>query len=167
MTAPAIVFSATSQNGRRSVTVVCRDETWQAPARGLPRGHLTHLGDAGGTSAYEFIPDAQAQTWVLWEYGQSGHAPVEGAVVAVCADMQNFSSSASILVLGPVAVLKWVGYKGRSTAYTLYREGLPQTLSEGQLLALGLIQPEKIKPVEAPAPVSSAMAEALKRAGLA
>lgn len=169
MTAPSpkIVFTSTSQNGRSTLEIVCRDATWQAPAKGLPRGYIVPLGVVGGTHAYEFVPDETAGTWCLWGSGQNCHAAIEGAVQVIDLDMQGFGSRAEILALGPVAILRGIGYKGRSSWYTLYREGVEQPLSEGQQLALGLIKPAtEPKPVPAPPAVSGAMAEALKRAGL-
>lgn len=162
------VFSSTSQNGRTTLEIVCRDDTWQAPAKGLPRGHIVSLGVVGGTHAYEFVPDETAGTWCLWGSGQTCHAAIEGAVQVIDLDMQGFGGSrAEILTLGPVAILKGIGYKGRSTWYTLYREGVEQRLTEGELLALGLIKPATApKPVVAPPALSGAMAEALRRAGL-
>lgn len=156
------VWECRSTNGRWGAQIACATESSQEfswPARGTLRG----LGKAAGIECFEFAADSTAATWIL--PGGDVEA-VEGATRAYHESLQS-GSAGSILVLGPVALVRWQSYRGRSARYRLYVEGAEQDAPPSVLIALGLVQPDKAPaPIAAPEPVSGAFADALRAAGV-
>lgn len=153
-----IVFSARSTNGRWGVDVVSATPVQKWPARGA----LVPLGRTAGVWAFRFDADESAASWVFPV--EREYAPVEGATLAWSSDLQS-GRVASVLVLGPTAVLRWRGYKGRSGGFELVREGRIEPLPPGIALALGLVEPGTApEPIPAPPEPSGALQDALQDA---
>lgn len=94
----------------------------------------------------------------------AGYTPVEGATAPYSAGLQG-GKDASILVLGPRALVKWSGYRGRSGGYYLFRDGVREVAPPALLLALGKISADvQPRSIQAPPLLSTAMAEAMERA---
>ena len=155
------VWSVTSTNGRWGIEIVSPAEgeiKWPA------RGTLKSLGSIEGRDVFRFDPDDGSQTWVL---PGRDLEPLSGASTAIKMSLQS-SDSGTIMILGPQAAVRSWGYKGRSSHVTLYLEGVAQDCPASILLALGLIEAQgKLIEIPPPPPVSGAMAEALRKAGLA
>ena len=172
-----VIWSARSTNGRWGAEIVSAIPVPPLDQGGMPgmvtsigrnqirwplRGRLTPLGTAAGIASFHFDADESAATWVL---PGADARPVEGATEAWCESLQS-SAMGSILLLGPTAIVKMVGYKGRSAHFVLYKEGERQDVPTSVLLALGLIEPaETPAPIEPPPAPSGALADALRRAG--
>lgn len=152
----------TSTNGRWGISVVGDVPDEFKLSSGPVRGTAQPLGTVEGHSVFRLCPDDQAQSWVLVG---SDLVAVEGATV-VCAQSLQSSDNCSILLLGPMAVVKSYGYKRRNYQVTLYSEGQAQDCPAPVLLALGLLPAQDVPAVQPPPPASSAFAEALRRAGL-
>lgn len=157
--APAILWQRHSTNGRWGIALV-------GPAGAeLPcQGSVRHLGQVAGVSTWLLEP-GETGTWVIAAGDITVHG---GATVAESMDLQS-SDTATILVLGPQAVVEHHGYKRRSSDVLDYIDGQHQTIPGPVLLAMGLLQPQQgeVIAVEPPPVLRGAMAAAfasLKRA---
>ena len=152
------VWECSSTNGRWGAVIVSpssEEVSWPA------QGHLEHKGQTDGREVFVFRPDSEAATWVL----PGGDIEViEGAAVAYSKPLQS-SRAGTILVLGPTAIIRAWGYKGRSSHITLWLDGTPQDCPGTVLVALGLIDGGKTKEIPPPPPSSGALADALRKAG--
>lgn len=160
MSAPAVLQSAQSTNGRWGLALV-------GPADAtLPcRGTVVSLGTVAGMETWRLIQDESAETWVLWAEDVTAHG---GATIAADVLLQS-NGRATILVLGPEAVVEHHGYKRRSSRLVAYIEGRPAEIPAPVLLAMGLVVPEgsPARAIEPPPPLAGAMAgafAALRRA---
>lgn len=157
-----IVFREISQNGFRGLEIV--SGTAEAPARGsfVARGSLRPLGTTAGVRSFEFTASDEADTWVLAT--RQDVEPIEGATLATRVDLCG-DRYASVIVMGPLAIVREWGYKRRSSRFVMYRGGEEQEVPPSVLLALGLIEPESAPEAIAPPPApSGAFAEALAAA---
>lgn len=170
MNALSVIWKTRSTNGRWGAEIVSEfpvpslDQGGCNAIRWPLRGRLTPLGKAAGIDSFRFDADESAPTWVL---PGGDLRPIEGATEAWSQYLQS-NASGTILVLGAIAILKNVGYKGRSAHFVLYQEGERQDAPASVLLALGLIEPkEPPPPIAAPPAPSGALQDALRRAGMA
>jgi hypothetical protein len=175
MNALSVVWSCRSTNGRWGAEIVSAslavpplDQGGSHSIRWPQRGTLTPLGTAAGIAAFRFEADDSAATWVLPMDGSGEPCqPVDGVTIAWSEGLQS-GRSGDILVLGQVALVKMIGYRGRSSRYVLYRAGEREDAPTSILLALGLIEPKEAPaPIEPPPAPSGALQEALQKAGLA
>ena len=112
-----------SQNGRWGVELVDWPESDWYGARGCHRGAVKPLGVLSSVSTYQFVPDDQADTWVL--VGEDVD-PVEGATTVVSTDLQG-NSYCSILLLSEYAILRRYQYKRRGSECELWGGGQAPT----------------------------------------
>lgn len=152
--------SWTSTNGRYGMDVLAPEDFVQVDGV-LQEGVVSDLGTVANRRVLRFTPKPGAGTYIL--FGADG---LDGGTIIEDLNLQS-SNSASVSIVGRMAVAKYMGYKGRSISYTLYKDGKAVELQEAQLLALGLIKPS-VKPVEIPPPppMPSAMADAFAALGL-
>lgn len=145
------LFSARSTNGQRGLSLVGPSGV-TLPARGA----LRHVGNVAGAVTYEFTP-GESTTWVLVGGDVTVHG---GATLAASVDLQS-SQVASLVLLGPQAVVEHHGYKRRSSRIVAYAEGGEIDIPAPVLAAMGLLQATgTIAPVEAPRPLGGSMAAA-------
>ena len=153
----------TSTNGWRGIDILVPEKDYEdvEECEGLPEGDLRDCGKTAGRRVLVFTPRPGAGTYLSF-----ATEVVEGGTTVCKIDLQS-NKSITVSMLGPVAITRSYGYKGRSTTITLWRDGQRVELSESHLLALGLIEPDTA-PVDipAPAPVSSATADQLRKQGL-
>jgi len=121
------------------------------------QGILDTLGSVSGIETYRFTP-GETGTWVLAGGDLQPHG---GATLVKTMDLQS-SSSATILLLGPEAVVEHHGYKRRSSRFVAYVSGVPRDIPAAVLLAMGLVSPEKgpVSHIDPPPALSGAMASA-------
>ena len=158
-----------STNGRWGAEVFAPDGAMEGQHCGYGddtiRGTIEDKGTVGSFRSFVVHPDSTADTWI--SFAERETEVIAGATLVWGRGLQSGQYGA-ILLLGPVAVIKSYGYKGRSSWMTLYKNGVAQKLTAAHLVALGLVEPDKEpEPVAAPPEVDGAMAAALRRAGLA
>lgn len=154
-----VIFEARSTNGRWGLAIVGPEGT-KLPAQ----GRLASLGAVAGIETYHFIP-GETGTWILAGGDLQPHG---GATMVKTMDLQS-SSSATILLLGPEAVVEHHGYKRRSSRFTAYMTGEAREIPASILLAMGIVAPESAPaaPIEPPPALSGAMANAFAKLGRA
>lgn len=145
------IFSARSTNGRWGLAVVGPEET-TFPAQ----GSLRHVGKVAGMATYEFTP-GDTGAWVAVAGDVTVHG---GATLVACEDLQS-SHVASLLLLGPEAVVEHHGYKRRSSRVVAYVSGVETDIPGTVLAAMGLLQVDgEVIAVEPPPVLGGAMAAA-------
>lgn len=148
------IFRAVAQNGRSGLAVVGPAGT-VFPAQ----GNLRHIGRVAGLATYEFLA-GETGTWVVTAEDVTVHG---GATLVADADLQG-NSSASLLLLGPIAVVEHHGYKRRGSRLYAYRDGTEADVPSSVLAAMGLVQASgEVIPVAPPPALSGAMAAAFGR----
>ena len=127
------------------------------PDRGGPiqRGTIRALGHVAGFECFQFEPDPAANTWIYAAVADV--EPVHGATTVARRSMQS-NAFAVVLLLSDLAVVRWTGYKGRSSGYRQIVNGEESRMSRAALLAAGLIEPATPpEPVEAPPAAPAAL----------
>lgn len=172
-----IIYKTRSTNGRWGVDIVSTSyglgphpihgrEAILAPA-GEPcdfplRGRISDLGEVDGVRVFRIEHDPEAPTWLA--FGQV----VSGGTQILSMSLQSHREL-HLAVIGPAAILRREGYRGRWSETFLVREGVEQDLSPSQLLALGLIEPDQapqsVDPVQA-LPLETEMARKLRALNL-
>ncbi|RPI53456.1 MAG: hypothetical protein EHM49_04325 [Deltaproteobacteria bacterium] len=154
------VWHVSSTNGWWGIAIASLTEDPQWPARGT----LVSLGRIEGRDCFRFDADESAQTWVL---PGGDISPLSGASTVISVGLQS-NRSGAILLLGPRAVVKFVGYKGRSSSVSLYVDGKCRDVPGAVMLALGLVEAKEGSLIEIPPiPATSGIMEAaLRKAGL-
>jgi hypothetical protein len=146
------IFRDRSTNGRWGLAVVGPEGT-TFPAQ----GSLRHIGEVAGMATYEFTP-GETGTWAM-------AIPAEvvvhgGATLVASVDLQS-SAVASLLLLGPEAVIERFGYKRRSSHISAYVAGVETDIPGTVLAAMGLLQAKgEVVVVEPPPVLGCAMAAA-------
>ena len=149
-----MIFEARSTNGRWGMAIVGPEGT-KLPAQ----GSLASLGTVAGIETYLFTP-SETGTWILAGGDLQPHG---GATTVRTMNLQS-SSSATILLLGPEAVVEQYGYKRRSSRFVAYVAGEAQDIPASILLAMGIIAPESAPAaIEPPPALSGAMANAFAK----
>lgn len=150
-----LIFDARSTNGRWGLAIV-GPEGARLPAQ----GSLVSLGTVAGIETYRFTP-GDTGTWVLAGGDLQPHG---GATLVASRDLQS-SQFATILLLGPEAVVEQHGYKRRSSRFVAYVAGEARDIPASILLAMGLIAPESAPaaPIEPPPALTGAMAGAFAK----
>lgn len=147
----AEIFSARSTNGRWGLAVVGPQGT-TLPAQ----GSLRHIGKVAGMVTYEFVP-GETGTWVVTAEDVTVHG---GATLVDCMDLQS-SRVASLLLLGPQAVVEHHGYKRRSSRIVAYVSGVETSIPATVLAAMGLLKADgESIAIEPPPALGGAMAAA-------
>lgn len=146
------IFSARSTNGRWGLAVVGPEGT-RFPAQ----GSLRHVGKVAGMATYEFTP-GETGTWVATTAGDvTVHC---GATLVASEDLQS-SQVASLLLLGPEAVVEHHSYKRRGSRIVAYVAGVETDIPGTVLAAMGLLQADgEVVAVEPPPVLGGAMAAA-------
>lgn len=145
------LFSARSTNGRWGLAVVGPEGT-TFPSQ----GGLRHVGNVAGMATYEFTP-GETGTWAATAGDVTVHC---GATLVAREDLQS-SQVASLLLLGPQAVVEHHGYKRRSSRVLAYAAGVETDIPGTVLAAMGLLQPDgEVVAVEPPPVLGGAMAAA-------
>ena len=137
------LFAATSTNGNYGIALVGPEGT-TFPAE----GSIKHLGKVAGMATYEFTP-GETETWIY----VGGDVQVRGGATVVASEDLQSSRFASILLLGPEAIIETYGYKGRGTCIEAYVRGIRTDIPATVLAALGLIEAEGEIIAIAPPPV--------------
>lgn len=145
------LFSSRSTNGRWGLAVVGPEVT-KFPAQ----GSLRHVGRVAGMATYEFTP-GDTGTWVAVAGDVTAHG---GATLVASEDLQS-SQTASVLLLGPQAVVEHHGYKRRSSRVVAYVAGVETDIPGTVLAAMGLLIADgEVVAVEPPPILAGAMAAA-------
>jgi len=145
------IFSARSTNGRWGLAVVGPEGT-MFPAQ----GSLRHVGKVAGMATYEFTP-GETGTWVAVAEDVTVHG---GATLVASEDLQS-SQVASLLLLGPEAVVEHHGYKRRSSRIVAYVAGFETDIPVTVLAAMGLLNINgNVIAIEQPPVLDGAMAAA-------
>lgn len=145
------IFSARSTNGRCGLAVVGPEGT-TFPAQ----GGLRHIGRVAGMATYEFVP-GETGTWVA----VVGDVTVHGGATLVASEDLQSSQVASLLLLGPEAVVEHHGYKRRSSRVVAYVAGVETDIPGTVLAAMGLLKADgEVVAVEPPPALGDAMAAA-------
>ena len=145
------IFSARSTNGRWGLAVVGPEGT-VFPAQ----GSLRHVGKVAGMATYEFVP-GETGTWIATAGDVTVHG---GATLVASVDLQS-SQVASLLLLGPEAVVERHGYRRRSSHVVAYVAGVATDIPGTVLAAMGLLQAGgEVIAVEPPPVLGGAMAAA-------
>ena len=150
-----VIFEARSTNGRWGMAIVGPEGT-KLPAQ----GSLASLGTVAGIETYLFTP-SETGTWIL---AGGDLQPRGGATTVRTMNLQS-SSSATILLLGPEAVIEQYGYKRRSSRYVAYVNGEARDIPASILLAMGIIASESTPTTSIPPPpaLSNTMANAFSK----
>lgn len=145
------IFKAVSQNGRWGLAVVGQEGT-TFPAQ----GSLRPVGKVAGLATYEFVT-GETGTWVLVTDDVTVHG---GATLVESKDLQG-GQVASLLLLGPQAVVEHHGYKRRSSRIVAYVAGVEVLIPGTVLAAMGLLQADgEVAVVEPPPALEGSMAAA-------
>lgn len=145
------LFSARSTNGRWGLAVVGPAGT-VLPAQ----GSLTHVGLVGGLDTYQFLP-GETGRWVL----TAGDVTVHGGATLVAQKDLQSSQVASLLLVGPQAVVEHHGYRRRSSRVVALVGGVETDIHGTVLAAMGLIEAEgEVVAIEPPPALGGAMAAA-------
>lgn len=145
------IFSARSTNGRWGLAVVGPEGT-VFPAQ----GSLRHVGEVAGMTTYEFVP-GETGTWVT----TAEDVTIHGGATLVASENLQSSQIASLLLLGPQAVVEHHGYKRRGSSIVAYVEGVETDIPGTVLAAMGLLQTDgEVIAVEPPPVLGGAMAAA-------
>lgn len=145
------LFSAHSTNGRWGLAVVGPEGT-AFPAQ----GSLRHVGTIAGMVTYAFEP-GETETWVE----VAGDVTVHGGATLVAKEYLQSSQYASLLLLGPQAVIERHRYKRRSSRIVAYMAGIETDIPGTVLAAMGLLQAGgEVIAVKPPPALTGAMAEA-------
>ena len=146
------IFSARSTNGRWGLAIVGPEET-KLPAQ----GSLRHVGNVAGIEIYQFTP-GETGTWAI----TAGDVTVHGGATRVTSvDLQS-ARIASLLLLGPQAVIEHHGYKRRGSHIVAYVSGVKTDIPGTVLAAMGLLQAGgEVIAVEPPPALGGAMAAAM------
>lgn len=158
-----VFISKKAQNGQSGFTITVPADFSE---KELGQSVLSSMGKAGQLDLYDFIPDKEVDCF--YKIFDREIIPVVGAVIVKEYYLQNFGSHATMVAMGPMAVIKTLGYKGRTSSLTCYINGEITNIPVEILIAGGLVpptkEPEKVV-VEIPS-VPSAFAEALRKAGV-
>lgn len=145
------IFSARSTNGRWGLAVVGPEGT-TFPAQ----GSLRNVGKVAGMATYEFTP-GETGTWVA----VAGDVTVHGGATLVASEDLQSSRAASLILLGPEAVVEHHGYKRRGSRVVAYVTGVETDIPGTVLAAMGLLQADgEVVAVEPPPVLGGAMAAA-------
>lgn len=158
------LFSVRSTNGRWGLSVV-----GPAGVTFPARGGLTKIGTVDGIETYRFDPSDDALCYVLPILAQAipvgGCSAVRFSGSNTAMDLQS-GSYVSLLLLSPVAVVKTIGYKGRSSSLAAYVDGVKKDIPAPVLLAMGLVPAPEPEAVPGPPALDGGMQAALAAAGL-
>ena len=144
------LFSARSQNGRRGLAVVGPEGT-TLPAE----GSLRHCGRAAGLDTYEIVPGTTG-TGVATAGDVTVHG---GATLVAVVDLQA-KNTASLLLLGPQAVVEQHDYARRGSRVVAYIAGVEASIPASVLVAMGLLPGGEVVAIEPPPVLGNTMAAA-------
>ena len=151
-------FNRRSQNGRTGIDIVAPEGV--TFKHGIPvRGWVYKLGVRDGVHCYRFAADNTAPQWVV-VFTENAVAK-DNAEVVEKRDLQG-GNAVTLVILGPTASVKEIGYKGRNTTTHYYFEGSPIKLSPAEAL---VAEGEYEEPAPVAPPASGALADAFRRAG--
>lgn len=127
MTQISTIWEVLSTNGRWGMSIV-GPHGISLPAQ----GSLRHVGTVEGVSTYLFTP-GEVGTWVQ---AHTESAKIHGGATKVQGmDLQS-GRQASIVLLGPEAIVEWFGYKNRSSRVVAYADGKEQPIQQAYDMAL-------------------------------
>ena len=150
------IFKAVSTNGRWGMAIVGPNEVSRLPAE----GGIRHIGKIAGIETYVFEP-GPTQTWVA---GFEKEVVVHGGATLVLEMGLQSGASASIVLLGPEAVVQTYGYRTRSSSVLAFINGVERSIPETVLAAMGLAKTTgEIIEVAPPPKLEGALAQAFKR----
>jgi len=145
-----------STNGRWGVIVVCEDNV-EFPSKGI----LVYLGTIEGHKTFQFISNKGGDWIVIGD----DLDPITGCKIIIKEDLQS-SDIATILAGGGFMAWKRFGYKGRSSSIHAMKNGEEIKMPASIMAAMGLIPVKKAAVDTTPPSINSALADALKKAGL-
>ena len=160
------VVSRRSTNGRWGLDIVVADDAVKIPMDdGIAvRGSIVSLGTLSGMRTYEFFDSVDSDDGQMFLL--TGEVDtVNGAEVVEYVSLQS-SGTATLLVLSDLAVMRHVGYKGRSGEFALYDKGVRKDIPQAVLASMGLIVTDQEVVIVDPPKISSAIADAARAAGL-
>ena len=155
------ILKTRSQNGRRGLDIVSASLDYTIVDEQAVRASLTKIGKIDGVEVIRAEKGSKEDGWMI--FGQI--EPVQGAVEVAYCDLQG-NSWIRVLLLSSAAIVRHVGYKGRSSRVVAYDAGEEVDLTASEMLALGLIEGSSPEAVAVPqaAPISGSLAEAFARA---
>lgn len=159
-------FTVKSQNGSRGLSVVSENPKFSEGTI-VEGAAVKSLGTRAGYESYEVLPAEGSWVWV--EKGNMSFKPLFGAKKVTEVDLCG-GYQATILALGPKALVQWFGYKGRTSGFYMITEGARESAPAALLLKMGLIKPAEgsVKPPEEclPPGLSEEQVKLLKSLGL-
>lgn len=148
------IFEARSTNGRWGIAIVGPEGT-RLPAQ----GKLLDLGEVAQVRTFKFIPDESSGQWI-WA-GDDAEV-VAGARVVESVSLQSHRR-ATVIILGPEAVIRSFGYKRRSETVVAFVNGQEQEIPSHVMASMGLIPGVDAVEVEPPPPLEGPMAAAFRK----
>lgn len=161
-----VIIRERSVNGRCGVDVVSdqKIDLPYSPIHAILDHKLVPLGVSAGISVFKLVPEDGTFAVIGNDLD-----PVEGSgAVLLKKESLQGNQYVSVLNTREGAILRWTGYKGRSSGfYAITRNGV-KDVPASVLLALGLIEPDEApyEEVQPAAPPNTAMLEQLREAGL-
>lgn len=103
------------------------------------KGGVKPLGRSEGVLTFQLLPlkEGQEGTWVM---AFEAEARIHGGAVVVAEENLQSNTTATILLLGPCAVVEVYGYKRRSSRVVAYQQGNEQDVPVPILMAMGIIE---------------------------
>ena len=152
------IYRTTSQNGRWGLALV--SEGIPELTRSTPvQAALTTLGETEGHRVVRIEPTDDPQWAVIYSCDAE---PLSGASRVETIDLQG-NSYVTLLLLGPRALVRTWGYKGRSSRVLYYEDGQQQDVPASVLLALGMLD-SKVIPSTVPPPPAFDVGELAREA---
>lgn len=148
------IFEARSTNGRWGIAVLGPEGT-RLPAQ----GRLMDLGEVAQIRTFRFVPDDSSGQWV-WA-GDDAEV-VAGARVVADVGLQSHRR-ATVIIMGPEAIIRSYGYKRRSESIVAFVNGQEQEIPAQVLASMGLIPGVEAVEVEPPPPLEGPMAAAFRK----
>jgi len=145
-----------STNGRWGVTIVCENNI-EFPSKGT----LMSLGTIEGHKTFQFTGNKGGDWIVIGD----DLDPITGCKIIIKEDLQS-SDVVTILAGGEFMAWKKFGYKGRSASIHAMKDGEEIKMPASIMAAMGLIPAKKVAVDTTPPSINSALADALKNAGL-
>ncbi len=155
-----VIKRFTSTNGRWGMTIVGPEDVETCPIE----GRVMDLGDVEGHRTFQIIPEEGTGRWYYWGEDIKPHT---GCSKVYQTGLQS-GHDCALIVGGEFFAVEWTGYRGRSSHISAFHRGELVDLPPEVQRAMGLLGgPEPVEVDVEPEPVNPAMAEALKKAGLA
>lgn len=124
------IYSVFSQNGRWGISIVSESiNDCSVPIR----AEIMNLGRTGGQDVFR-VEETEKPQWVLV---CDDAEPILGASLITAMDLQGHRN-VTVILIGPKALVRYYGYRRRSSRTVYYEDGNPMKIPESVLLAQGM-----------------------------